>query len=194
MSEIKASEILLDLDNRLKTLERQLKLQEFQLRIIIDNFNRLLKTNPSKEPQTPVVKITEVKASSDVKAIKSPPVAKTEDEDYVFKSEIATEKKAEVKLGRPKAAEKKITIPVTQVLKYSNGDPAVAANIIIKNEKGLLVKVTNTNTVGRWQSFLEEGNYTVFAKATSPSDESIEFCQNFEVINTKTPINLPQPS
>ena len=103
MSEIKASEILLDLDNRLKTLERQLKLQEFQLRIIIDNFNRLLKINPSKEPQTSTVKITEVKKSSDVKA---PSIAKTEDEDYVFKSEIATEKKAEVKQGKPKVEKK----------------------------------------------------------------------------------------
>ena len=59
MAEKKSSEILLDLDNRIQNIEKQLKLQEFQLRIIIDNFNKLFKILPTEKALP--LKITEVK-------------------------------------------------------------------------------------------------------------------------------------
>jgi hypothetical protein len=193
MSEKKASEILLELDNRLKNLERQLKLQEFQLRIIIDNFNsfnKILQDNNLPVVETPKAQpiITEVKANQT-----------STDKDYNFKSEVKTnpaapkEKPAKPKPEKPEPKARKLTVPVTQVLNYKNGDPVIAGNIVIKDSKGRLIKVTNTNTVGRWQAFLEEGNYTVFAKGTSSTDEVVDFFQSFEITGKVSPLNLQQP-
>lgn len=199
MSEKKASEILLEVDGRLKNLERQLKLQEFQLRIIIDNFNsfnKILQDNnlPTVETPKPQPIITEVKSNQNIKQV-------AQDNDYNFKSEVKTTstapptppKEKPVAKPKPEPKEKILTVPVTQVLNYKNGDPVIAGNIVIKNSKGLLVKVTNTNTVGRWQCFLPQGNYTVFAKGTSSTEETVDFFQTFEITGKVTPLNLPQP-
>lgn len=167
MSEIKASEILLSLDNRIKNIEKQLKLQEFQLRIIIDNFNKFYKNTQQKLPEPVVAKVVE------------------SDKDYDFKSEVKDGKKEDKK-------EKK-KVAVTQLLKFNNGDPLVGANVLIHNASKVLLKKVTTNTVGRWQSFLTPQKYLITVIGSNSNAEDVEFDQTIIIPESDVPFTVPSP-
>jgi len=172
MSEIKASEILLNLDNRMKNMEKQLKLQEFQLRIIIDNLNKLYKTTTSIEQKEKLPEV--VKASPAVES----------DKDYNFKSEVRSDDK--------KTEKKKVA--VTQLLKFNNGDPLVGANVIINiHSNKVLIKKVTTNTVGRWQAFLTPQKYIITIIGTNQNSEDVEFEQIITIPESDTPFTIPSP-
>lgn len=190
MSELKASELLLDLDNRIKNIEKQLKLQEFQLRIIIDNFNRFFSKSDAAKAEPKVNQVKEIIPEVKFEAKPTEPKAvelKEDDKDYVFNSKVITDK--------PKEKKK---VAVTQLIKLNNGEPLVGANVLIytstaANNKNLVKKVT-TNTVGRWQAFLSCTKYIVDIVGTTSSSEDIEFSQTFQVPESDVPFTLPSPN
>jgi uncharacterized protein YoxC len=65
-SERKASEILLDLESRIKGLESLVKLQEFQNRLILDSVNKLLNKKAAK-PIDPIVPKSNIKDVPEIK-------------------------------------------------------------------------------------------------------------------------------
>ena len=171
MSEIKASEILLNLDNRMKNMEKQLKLQEFQLRIIIDNFNKFYKNTQQKLPETVIPEVVETKPAKIVES----------DKDYDFKSEVRDSKKEKKKVA------------VTQLLKFNNGDPLVGANVLIHNSSKVLLKKVTTNTVGRWQAFLTPQKYLITVIGSNSNAEDVEFDQTIIIPESDVPFTVPSP-
>lgn len=172
MAEKKSSEILLDLDNRIQNIEKQLKLQEFQLRIIIDNFNKLFKILPTEKALP--LKITEVKE-----------VAPITNQIEVQNNKIISNKDYN--------PEKEKRTPITQVIKYKNGDPVGFATVLISNSNGSFTKKITTNTVGRWQAVLAPGKYVVSVFENTNPLEIIQFTQTFEVSDNTQTIILPVP-
>jgi hypothetical protein len=192
MVEKKSSEILLDLDNRIINIEKQLKLQEFQLRIIIDNFNKMFKTLPAVEPKVEPKAEPKVEPKAEIKAEK----IKTKEIIPIIKGVISQNRKVafEEEQGLTTESSGQRKIPVTQVLKFSNGDPVGYASVLITDVKGDVVKKVNTNTVGRWQVILLPGKYVVAVHGDSSTNpEVIEFTQAFEVSNNSQTIILPVP-
>ena len=188
MSERKASEILIDLETRIKNMEKQLKLQEFQLRLIVSNFNKLFKVtgdsqlpdylqikSKSTDDKIKTIELTQsiIERKNKLQQIQQ---AIAPDADFSFKTEV---RDANVKL-----------VPVTQLLNYTNGAPVVSANINVMDENGKSLRKLTTNTVGRWQIFLPPGDYMVNVKG---NNDGIEFTQSFKVVDSNAPIALTAP-
>ena len=216
MVEKKASEILYDLEQRFGNLEASFKLVEFQLKLIIDNFNKFFMTIDTKTINyIPVSKIDEPAKQ----IIESPPAKEEtliEKKNRLMKiqntnsmSSEPPQEKVEYnfnvrRTGNSNMPKNKIInnntleneggkkIPVTQRLILFDGDPMVNAKVLVKNDKDEVIKTVETSSAGRWQVALSPGKYSVNVSGKH-GGSTIGFNQSFEVPDMNSPLDLPSP-
>jgi len=215
MEERKASEILFDLEQRFANLENSHKLIEFQLKIIIDNFNKFFKSIEAK----PVDNIIVPKIEPEKKdIILEPPKAETliEKKNRLMKTQrtnplpdLKQPERTEYNFNVRRAGNSNISenkdinnttsendggkrIPVTQKLILFDGDPMVSAKVTIKNDKDEVIKTAETSASGRWQVALSPGKYSINVSGKH-GGSTIGFNQSFELPDMNSPFELPSP-
>ncbi len=204
--QIKASEILLEILNKLRNIEKYQKLQDFQQKILIQRINEQNEQNKhifkllsdaqisNAAPQKPEVQST---GPSTVQATELPPIAASKPEpqnlefDFKIRAADVSSKGVDTAPVSDETNTSIVKTPVTQVV-VSNNKGLVHATVVIKNSNGDIVKETQTNKTGRWQAMLPHGTYMVMVKGKSDIG-SIEYDQSFEVPTTTSPVLIPMP-
>lgn len=211
MTERKASEVLLDLEQRINNIETLLKLQEFQLRLVIDNFNKFFRQiEESKKPKEQPTILGSQKTSEIVKTELADPI---EQESIIDKKnrlmkiehvkvepnqkqDIAFKSKKPERLGdidsNNTAFDNERKVPVHQKLILYDGTPMSGAKVLVKNENGDVIKTAETNQTGRWQAALSPGKYSINVSGKH-NGQSLECNQTFEVPAMSSPLELPSP-
>lgn len=196
MVERKASEILLEVEQRLKAIETLLKLQEFQNRLIIDNFNKLLRQNLQQDirvatqadimPALPQAAENPNNSKKLMKIDFSSPVPSN------LKPLLDTDLKSIDINDGVSMLNPEIKIPVTQKIIMFDGNPMSQAKITIKDDKKNFVKRVDSSMNGRWQVVLPPGKYSAHICGKHLGN-TLEATQPFEVPIMSSPLELPPP-
>jgi hypothetical protein len=204
----KATEILIDLEDRIKIVEKRIQNSENLLKIMLGRLNTSLPSTsqaqvPTVQPESQVInkdnfenrpktsKFMEAAAREGIKIDEPEPQRITEvftarppsgepiDHDDMVESPI----RGNVRGQRgPKLEDKKCS--VSQVLSHGES-PLFLANIEVLNEEGVLINQARTNTKGRWLMALAPGNYQVHVSKRFPPDSGKLS------IDMMYPINIP---
>lgn len=208
MSDRKASDILLNIEKNINNIEKLLKLQDFQQKLIIDNFNKFFKHLDQKETKTSVeeekqpqqIKESLIDKKNKLMTIQrtQPQVSQNVESDNnnfnfkVNKQNIATKPPENEIINKTVSVNDERQVPITQKLILFDGNPMVSAKVIIKNSNDEIVKTAETSASGRWQSSLVPGKYTINVSGKH-SGSMLEFNQSFEVPPTSSPLEIPAP-
>lgn len=181
MTERKASDILLDVEKKVNSLESMIKLQDYQFKLIISTLNKIL-DNQKNQPKPPPPQKAPVVINEPEKFFKQefPDV-----EDEVEEEELKIENIAKFD-GKDK-------IPVFQKVMDKNKNPIPGALVLIKNQDGVS-RIAKTNTKGKWQGLLPVGRYKITVGTTPYADgPRIQFEQTFDVIPGIASMEIPMP-
>lgn len=189
MDDRKASDILVNIEQIVKNLERKFALQEFQNSLIIEQQNRLLNLLQDDTPEPyPIINNPAQKKSINIDPIKT-------DDDFVFR---VNNKPVEIPIDKPlKEITEKVLqgklIPITQRLVDPNGDPIENLEIRVLDDRNDLVKISKSNSSGRWNTALPSGRYT--AKISGKyKNNKIDTAQTFIIPTSFSSIlELPSP-
>ena len=181
MVERKATELLDEINTRLINIERNLKLQDFQQKLIINNFKKFF----------------ENKVVPDL--IKNPQPKEEFTKPEIVPESLIDKKKKLMSINKTKSVEitpdeeiKGKLIPVTQRVVSVNGDPVNSADVKIFTTNNKEIKSIKSTTSGRWQTALPPGKY-ILKVSGKYNEEPIEYSQTFDVPNIDSPIDLPAP-
>jgi len=198
---MKSSEILQVILNKIIAIEKVVKLNDFQQKLIIKRLNKIdLVKNEVVEEQklhsmpgkviapdpTPEVLNQDLKQKKN----KLMTIVKKNNEDYNFDVKINdTENTNSVDLNGDNNLP---SYPVIQKISGNDGKLVKNANIVIKDFDGKVIKKIGTNSSGRWQAALVPGKYTADIEWKN-GKEKLSFIQSFEVVKSAAPILLPMP-
>lgn len=203
---MKATEILSKIMEKVVSIESQLKVMEFQQKIILGRLDAYL--NPPKinqpllqpkkgEVVSPeqIEKQNENKQSLNISEPKRQRQISSKNNvekgDDIFTVKEFTNAVVNNKEGVPVDSDRKV--PVTQKIIASNGKTVSSAKIIIRSIDGDIIVNLTTSTSGRWQTLLTPGSY-VATISGKYGQEIIEYSQSFEVPSgVFDPILLQQP-
>lgn len=212
MTDIKASEILLEMDKRLSNLENQQTLISFQLKLIIDNFNKFFKQEDNKQKEI----INQQQQSQEIaqksQAPKEESIIDKKKRLMTINKTVAEKIESGInfKIDRRNVVtnqqenqiinneafngqiinEKKV--PVTQKLILYDGNPMIGAHVTIRDTNEEIVKAIETSANGRWQTLLSPGKYSLHVSGNHMGNV-LEFNQLFEVPAISSPLDLPAP-
>lgn len=203
-NEIKVSDILLDIQKRIINLEGVLKLHDYQLKLIVSNFNKFFESQKNqpvkseengreeslqeKKQRLMTIKKTNDQLMETVQNVKKIELPKSlnpleqEEEQIEFKIQS---------IGNFGGNDKKA--PVSQKVVDKNGKPISGALVMIKdtNNRALTIK---TNTNGKWQALLPLGKYNTTVGVTpSANGGGVQYEQSFEVNTVDRPLEIPTP-
>lgn len=190
MAEIKVSDIILDIQKKVTEIQNTQKMYDYQLKLIISNFNKFFEaqknepqeTTQEKKQRLMTIKKTSEELNNNIKKIELPKLNEEEEDEIDFKVQT---------VGNFDTNEKKS--PVSQKVTSGNGEPVVGALVMIKdqNNKFLTIK---TNTNGKWQALLPVGKYKVTVGTLPHTDgPRIQYDQTFEVTTTDRPLEITAP-
>lgn len=203
MPDRKASDILLELEEKINNLEKNMKnienilqLQSFQFKLIIDNLNKL-----SKQNQQANELIAPVSSASSTMSAVSGAESLIERKNRLMSTHASSLLPKELSLKQPPSenANNQVfvdggkRVPITQKIVLFDGNPLPAARVIIKNEKNEQIKTIETNNTGRWQTALPPGKYSINVFGKYMGGAILEFDQSFEVPDISSTLELPQP-
>jgi hypothetical protein len=177
-----ATEVLLQIENKLKSLEALMNSQDFNIKNIynqmmskFDSIEKLLKSAPPPAAPKPIRKGGSVQ-----------PV-----------DEAISPIKHDASSGPKKIVDKKVEktgglgyVNVTQVIKFSDGKRLIYAQVRILNQTKQLVADIKTNTTGRWMKELLPGEYTVQVQKIKP-EVNIEY--PISIQSAEGTVELPSP-
>ncbi len=201
----KATEILLDLEERIKIVEGRIQNSENLLKIMLGRLNAngiTPQTSPSPRVSPPVInkenfedrpvthkfsdaaerigiKIEEPEPKQITEVFTAQPAQPLSDPDEIIEAPIRGNARGQ---RGPKFSGAKAS--VSQVLTVGE-TPLFLANIEILDEQGVLINQARTNTKGRWLMALAPGNYQVHVSKRFPPDSGRP------PIDTVYPINIP---
>ena len=190
---MKNSEILFKILEKLSTVEKLVKLNDFQQKLIIKRLNEIdskekvevvaLPTGPGKVTAEPLPDVQQ----KNMEERKNNLMTITKDKEYNF--DVISNEDINDGLNSNENLPK---FPIIQQLSY-NGKLVNKAEITIKNIKGEVIKKPTINSSsGRWQAMLPLGKYVVDVNGKSGKDV-ISYSQSFDVKQTSSPILLPMP-
>ena len=213
MDKRKATEILLDLEERIKTVEKRIQNSENLLKIMLGRLNVSLSANPqvrqqisTAEPelvQTPIINKENFENRP-----RTNKFAEAAAREGVKIEEPETQRISEVFTARPQSNQridpddmlespirgnvrgqrgpiiKDKKLSVSQVLNHGDS-PLFLANIEVLDDKGVLINQARTNTKGRWLMALAPGDYQVHVSKRFPPDSGRS------PIDMMYPINIP---
>lgn len=201
MAEKTNSELLLEIRTDVDRIKKSIELLNFQYSVILNRLNAIadgtaipVKPNPAEKTYGSVTSVenpppveqlqgadrSRRNASGQKFDFNDPPARPKDNEDVVEdRTPVVPEHSAR-------------QVPVTQVLYTAQGKPMTLANIDIKDDKNNLIKKVRTNNVGRWNTLIPEGKYTLFVTRRY-NDEVVEFKQEVSIEYTGKPVNLSPP-
>jgi hypothetical protein len=195
----KVSDILLSLEEKILTLTKTVAANDMNNKLILGNLNKLLAKSIE-----PVIsgKMPSVTADTDNKRETPQPVLLEVNKNppIVNKRQIIT--KPEVtpvsfELPTPthvRADEKKSKIPVGQRITDNKGKDLFMADVLVTNlETNEVVNKSKTNAVGKWQTYLPVGKYSVHISKITDSTtlNKIESLQEIEITPQMKSLQLP---
>jgi len=194
----KVSDILLSLEEKILTLTKTVAANDMNNKLILGNLNKLL-----AKTVEPVMsgKMPSVTADTDNKRENSQPVLLevNKNSPIVNKRQIIT--KPEVmptsELPAPihaRADEKKSKIPVGQRITDNKGKDLFMADVLVTNlETNEVVNKSKTNAVGKWQTYLPVGKYSIHISKIIDSTtlNKIEALQEIEITPQMKSLQLP---
>lgn len=198
----KATDILLDIENRLGRIEAEIKLTNAGQALLLKRINEssapmAVEVIPSKAIPIPV---NTIKAETNFDGGIRRVGGSGSDADVSFRDYIA-EKAAEKKAENPMMTPPKIKsiqqssgkkIPVVQKVQDTNKKDVFMAEILITDNVGNMVLKTKTNALGKWQAQLSPGDYSIrLTKSDVSTGRKLELEEKIRVPESNTTVNLP---
>lgn len=202
----KATEILIDLEERIKVVEGRIKNSENLLKIMLGKLNAAGITPAQPQPASTIINKDNFESRPVThkfsEAAEQVGIRVDEPEEPQQLNEVFTAKPAEALSGPDEMVEAPIRgnargqrgpkfsgakASVSQVLSVGES-PLFLANIEILDEQGVLINQARTNTKGRWLMALAPGNYQVHVSKRFPPDSGRN------PIDTLYQINVPSSS
>lgn len=205
MDSRKISDVLLSLEEKVLTLIKAVSANDMNNKLILNNLNKLLSKQPTQVTTTTTNTIMpsvtadvpghrEPSRPSTLEISHQPPVVHkrqviTQPENNSIKElRQLTEKKLEqVQINVPK-------IPVGQRITDNKGKDLFMADVLITNiDTGEVINKSKTNAVGKWQTYLPIGKYSVHISKIidSVTLNKIESLQEIEVTPQMKSLQLP---
>jgi hypothetical protein len=155
--EKKASEILLELEQKIDLMLGYLKTSDLNYKLIIARLDKLA----SLINQTPSVSLPQTKILEN-KLIAKPAVVEFQEVDENNSLIINEELQPQVGRRDLRTQGQSIKkIQVQQKITYSDGKVVILANVEIFDSSNNLVKKTRTNSAGKWIANLDPGPYLI---------------------------------
>lgn len=207
-----ATDILLNLEQIITTLDKRIQNSETLLKLLLSKFNDSKQTVPMVQ-NTPVQQTNPVpqnniattnvinKDNFETRTVtnKFSELANSYgiSVEETFAKEASSGNMSEAKTRGNSRVQRSSTTAVaksavSQTLNHGTS-PLFLANIEFFNQNGDLVSQTRTNTKGKWLMTLEPGNYNVHVTKRFPPDSgksSIDTNYNIEVFSSDKPVEL----
>jgi hypothetical protein len=195
----KVSDILLSLEEKILILTKTVAANDMNNKLILGNLNKLLAKTPE-----PIMsgKMPSVTADTDNKVQTSQPVLLeiNKNSPIVNKRQIITKPEvpstpSELPVHtHTRMDEKKSKIPVGQRITDNKGKDLFMADVLVTNlETNEVVNKSKTNAVGKWQTYLPVGKYSVHISKIIDSTtlNKIESLQEIEITPQMKSLQLP---
>lgn len=213
----KASEVLLDLENRVSILAGLVQNIDNNVKLLLDRMNRQARPQPQQPQQQPPPAPQQPemwqpkrqavsaeapdlpKPQSPGRLIARPVTEQPYELDDYGKPELMEEvvhrgKRRDLRQPADNSQSKKVA--VSQQLLFPDGKAIFLASVEILDGHGQLVKQTRTNSQGRWLAPLDPGDYTVHILKRMGADSKkppVEMRFQVQIPESGTPVELPSP-
>jgi hypothetical protein len=198
-----AIDILLNLEQKVFTLDKRIQNSETLLKLLLAKFNDSASVqNHTVLQNIPVVQPTIINKDN----FESRPVTNKFSElasaygipidEQVAKDSISGNMSEAKNRGSSRINRNTTNLvsksAISQTLNYETS-PLFLANVEFFNKNGELISQTRTNTKGKWLMTLEPGNYNVHVSKRFPPDsgkKSIDTNYNIEIFSSDKPVEL----
>jgi hypothetical protein len=210
----KASEVLLDLENRVSILAGLIQNIDNNVKLMLDRMNRQAQVPraqqavPQPPPQPEMWQPKRQMISAEAPDLPRPQTDKlvarpVQEQPYELdefgKPELMEEvvhrgKRRDLRQPADSSQSKKVA--VSQQVLFPDGKAIFLASVEILDERGQLVKQTRTNSQGRWLAPLDPGDYTVHILKRMGADSKkppVELRFQVQIPESGRPVELPSP-
>lgn len=174
--EVKASDILLELQKDIQDILAYVKNIDFKYSVVLDKLSRL-EASSVAAPPSPASFVAPKRPSQPV--VQQPLTPQIQKSESNFSTPPGLKEKLQAALARaaderkelaPKEVEKPIQqatpntskqVPVQERITYADGKPVYLAQVDIFDQKGNSIKQLKTNQSGKWMTPLPPGDYKV---------------------------------
>lgn len=164
----KVSDILLSLEEKIIVLMKSISLNEMNNKLILDRLNKLVSQQITANKEniiTPIMVVDKPTPTTPIEMAKTPPKLKRQP------------------VNNQSAEKNKSKIPVAQRITNAQGKDVFMADVEIYDDKNDLIEKIKTNTIGKWQAYLQPGNYIIkISKIINPeTKERLEKIQEIKI-------------
>ena len=206
MEQRKISDVVLDLESKVRSLGGFTQNIDNNVKLILDKLNRLssqlenLKGISASPASSVVPPQSRLKLSVDIPddTLVAQPLYESSLSDDVSSSdneltEEVVHKGQRRGLRNPGDPSNTSKVVVSQQILFPDGKAIFLANVEIMNTQGLLIKETRTNPKGRWMAALDPGEYTVHVLKRDNAKLPVELRYKIRIPQSKEPLALPTP-